>query len=339
MTAPAPHPGTALAAAMRNEGPYLLEWLAYHRVIGFEHVIIVTNDCTDGSDRLLDALAARGLVTHLSQTVPEGAAPQEGAMRLVFAHLAATEGAEWLCHIDSDEFLNIRAGQGRLDDLFAAAGPADVIALPWFFFGTSGHRARTLPILPQFTACAASLPAVQTKFKSLFRFAKFTHAHDHRPTGPRSNEICVKSAAGERLVSNLHGSVKRAKYQPFDKAVAPEVAVLNHYATRAEEDFLMKNLRGDGQGPLKTKYHLGSKWFQIANQNAAQDHSILRHWPATEALMATWRSDPDILALENACLAADTAARTAALTPEARAGWTRPQWAGTTGPTDKECAP
>lgn len=339
MTAPTPHPATALAAAMRNEGPYLLEWVAYHRTIGFEHVIIVTNDCTDGSDKLLDALATRGIVTHLSQTVPEGSAPQDGAMRLVFAHLAATEGAEWLCHIDSDEFLNIRHGAGHLSDLFSKVGAADVIALPWLFFGTSGHVARTLPILPNFTRCAEGVPEETTKFKSLFRFAEFGHANDHRPTLPRRDDLVVKSAAGQPLHNNLARSVKRKKYRPHEKAIAPDVAVLNHYATRAEDDFLMKNARGDGQGKLSEKYFLGSKWFRIANQNAVEDRSILRLWPATEALMQSWRSDPEIKALEDACLAADMAARAAILTPAARTGWTLPHRTGTTGQTIKDRAP
>ena len=37
-----------LVAAMRNEEPYLLEWLAYHRSIGFTDVVICTNHCVDG---------------------------------------------------------------------------------------------------------------------------------------------------------------------------------------------------------------------------------------------------------------------------------------------------
>ncbi|MCV2894102.1 glycosyltransferase family 2 protein [Lentibacter sp. XHP0401] len=325
---PAPH--TALASAMRNEGPHLMEWLAYHSVIGFEHILIITNDCTDGSDTLLDALAARGHVTHIRQTVPTGTAPQDSAMRLAFRHLATTN-AEWLCHIDSDEFLNIRLGEGHLSDLLARVGEADVIALPWLFFGTSGHTARTLPVLPAFTACAAGFPEDTTKFKSMFRFAKFGHAHDHRPIEPKQDDLKVVSAAGTPLRNNLDSAKKRKKYFPHAKAIAPEAAVLNHYATRAEDDFLMKNARGDGQGHVSNKYHLGSAWFKTANQNAAQDRSILRHWPRVEALLADWRNDPEIAALESACLASDTALRHKTLTPATRLGWTLPPKAGTKG--------
>ncbi|NJS38025.1 MAG: hypothetical protein HC783_02425 [Rhodobacteraceae bacterium] len=55
----------ALMSCIRNEGIHVVEWLAYHRVIGFGPIIICTNDCTDGTDHLLDALQAGGAVQHL----------------------------------------------------------------------------------------------------------------------------------------------------------------------------------------------------------------------------------------------------------------------------------
>ncbi len=50
---------------VKNEGPFLLEWIAFNRLIGVTDHLFYSNDCTDGTDRLLDALAARGLVQHL----------------------------------------------------------------------------------------------------------------------------------------------------------------------------------------------------------------------------------------------------------------------------------
>ncbi len=48
---------------MRNEGPYILEWLAHHRAIGVRDALIYSNDCDDGSDALLDLLAGAGMAT------------------------------------------------------------------------------------------------------------------------------------------------------------------------------------------------------------------------------------------------------------------------------------
>lgn len=50
---------TCIVSTMKNEGPFILEWIAHHRAIGVDDFLIYTNDCTDGTDRLLDALARR----------------------------------------------------------------------------------------------------------------------------------------------------------------------------------------------------------------------------------------------------------------------------------------
>ncbi|MGA1476571.1 MAG: glycosyltransferase family 2 protein [Prochlorothrix sp.] len=42
---------TALAACMRNEGIFVLEWLAHHASLGFAQIMVVTNACSDGSSK------------------------------------------------------------------------------------------------------------------------------------------------------------------------------------------------------------------------------------------------------------------------------------------------
>ena len=45
-----------LVSTMKNEGPYLLEWLAYHKSIGIDDFCIFSNDCTDGTNLMLTGL-------------------------------------------------------------------------------------------------------------------------------------------------------------------------------------------------------------------------------------------------------------------------------------------
>ncbi len=45
---------------VRNEGSFLIEWLAHHRACGFSDFLVFSNDCTDGTDLMLDRLAALG---------------------------------------------------------------------------------------------------------------------------------------------------------------------------------------------------------------------------------------------------------------------------------------
>lgn len=296
----------AVLACMRNEGAYLLEWLAYHRVIGCDPVIVATNDCTDGSDLLLDRLAAGGAVIHLPHHPAPGQAPQDSGIAAAYRWLSE-HPADWLLHIDSDEYLNL-CSDTDLPALLALAGDAHVIALPWRMFGDSGHARWPGATLPQFTRCQDFPDPDIVKFKSLFRPTAFSHAHDHMPVGPRIADPRVIAANGRPLnPAPLRSDKHHSRYHPLATALAPGHAVINHYATRSTDTFRLRGGRGDGQGKDGAKYRPGSRWHRMANRNEGQDRSILRHWPATEAEMARLRSLPGVAAAEAACLADFTA--------------------------------
>ena len=93
---------------VKNEGPFLLEWIAYNRLIGVTDFLFYSNDCTDGTDALLDALAARCGVTHLPNPA-QGRAYQMEALKDC-AHQPIVQQADWLWIADVDEFLNIHVG-------------------------------------------------------------------------------------------------------------------------------------------------------------------------------------------------------------------------------------
>lgn len=330
MTAPPPHPippspraPAAVFACMRNEGIFLVEWLAYHRVIGFDRVVVCSNDCDDLSGPLLDALAAGGALDHLPNPVPAGARPQATGMARVMAHLEPT-GIEWLCHIDADEFLNIGLGQGHVSDLMDRAGTGDVIVLAWRLFGDAGHLDWPGETLPAFTACMTEDFAPQVSYKSMFRFRKFAAASCHMPLEPRIAEPWVRAADGGGLPNDQLYKVDRIRFKPHARAYRPQAACVNHYAVRSRDVFLMKNHRGRAWGLEDNgKYHLNSHWHRLANRNEAQDRSILRHWPATQAEMARLRTLPGVAEAEAACRTGFSALRDRLLTPENLTRWTK----------------
>src|SRR5690606_11488643 len=103
-TAPAqdravPVPGTYLFTAVRNEAPFLIEWIAYHKVIGFENIIIAANPSTDGTDELLAALDEAGEIMFVPHDPPEGVGPQRHAARLANERKLIPDGA-WASWLD-----------------------------------------------------------------------------------------------------------------------------------------------------------------------------------------------------------------------------------------------
>lgn len=315
----------ALVSCMRNEGLFVLEWLAYHQCLGFDHVVVVSNDCTDGSDTLLDTLAAAGHLTHIRQNVPDGTAPQDSGMALAL-DWARARNVTWLLHIDSDEFLNITAGNGHLPDLMPNASEADVVAIPWQLFGDAGLAEWTpgMAVLPSFTRAEPAPEPRVAKSKCLFRVASFAAATDHNPRDPLVDSPVVVNPDGVALKSASLYQERSSRFRPHDLAATNATARINHYAVKSRDLFMMKNDRGDGQGKTgETKYHLGSNWHRSANKNDVEDRTILRHWPDTQARLAVMRADPAISAAENACFDWFTSRKSAILTPEALNLWTR----------------
>ncbi|MDO8883300.1 glycosyltransferase family 2 protein, partial [Pseudotabrizicola sp.] len=100
---------TAIVTTMKNEGPFILEWIAYHRAIGVDDFLVYTNDCTDGTDTMLELLQAKGLCQHrVNPWVPGGELkPQHAALQAAESE-PVMQNCGWGICMDVDEFINIK---------------------------------------------------------------------------------------------------------------------------------------------------------------------------------------------------------------------------------------
>ena len=122
-------PKKILFSSVKNEGPFLLEWLAYHKAIGFDTFLIVSNDSDDGTTELLDSLAEAGEIHHIYHNVGPDQSPQGRAAALANDSGIISDG-DWVLWLDADEFLNIHVGSGLLCDLISHIEPAHGILIP-----------------------------------------------------------------------------------------------------------------------------------------------------------------------------------------------------------------
>ena len=288
-----------LIATMRNEGPFILEWLAYHRLIGFERVIICSNDCADGSPALLDALAGEGSIEHIPCTPGPEDQPQ------LFAYAAAErrlrEGAVgWAMVLDADEFLNVHVGEGRVADLIEAVGDATAVMVNWRVFGDSGHRGWSQePVLERFTRAAPIEHGVNWSYKTLFRHFNAYHCPllPHGPGHARDEcvgELYPVDGGGRALGGRYARSAEFLQSEPG--TVSWRLAQVNHYNTRSWEDYFVKHDRGGGLGVMWDRRESWGVW----NRNEEEDRSIARHLPGVRRLLAEWRAVPAIAEAEAA---------------------------------------
>ncbi len=282
-------------STMRNEGMHLLEWLAHHRAIGVTDFLIATNDCADGTDTMLDRLAAAGIVTHIRNEVPQGRSPQWAMLRAAWDH-PLTDVCDWALVIDADEFVNPRIARD-LPGLIEAADGADAIALPWRIFGSSGHvrlsREATLSRFLRAAPLPIGYPLSAASFKTLFRLdAPFAGLGVHRP----------KRAAGSlpRWVDGdlrpLPESFSRSDGRILLPGHGGSAVALNHYCLRSVAEFMIKRDRGL---PNRQGKAIDLAYWVERNFNTVEEVSILEHLPETRAELARLRALPGLAELED----------------------------------------
>lgn len=273
---------------IKNEGAFLLDWVAHHRAIGFDHILAFSNDCSDGSDAMLDRLAALGGLTHVPNPGPWEEGPQWAALRKAADHPDYAR-ADWAMVIDIDEYLNIHTGDHSLEALITACDRADAIPVTWRMFGNAGVVAQgDRPITEVFTRAAPAVlhwPWRALMVKTLFRTQAFRKPGVHRPKGPVGPVRLSDPGLGQRLFS--------APGQDHTR-----VAQINHYALGAMEDYIVKCDRGRAN---REGAAFDMSYWCDRNFTAEEDRSILAVDSAGHR--AVLRADPVLGGLHRAAVA------------------------------------
>ncbi|MFU8777865.1 MAG: glycosyltransferase family 2 protein, partial [Roseovarius sp.] len=287
----------AIVTTMKNEGPFILEWLAYHRAIGFDDILVYTNDCTDGTDTMLQLLERKGFVQHRENRFRETDLPPQHAALQSAEQEPLIKSATWITCIDVDEYINIKTGDGTLDALFAAVPDANMIAMTWRLFGNGDVRDFVdHPITEQFLRCApefARKPHQAWGFKTLFQnIGLFKKLGVHRPKGLNPQlweEINWVNGSGKPLPREMYRNGWRSTIETYGY----DLVQLNHYAVRSAESFLVKRDRGRVNHVDRDQGL--AYWFRM-NNNFEEDLSIQPRLAMMRAELDRLMRDPEIAA-------------------------------------------
>ncbi|HMS97078.1 MAG TPA: glycosyltransferase family 2 protein, partial [Tabrizicola sp.] len=300
-----------LFSAMKNEAPFILEWIAYHKVIGFDEIVICSNPSNDGLEEILSALADAGEITHLRSVVPQGKPPQIAAVGIFEAQVGYRADA-WYLWLDADEFLNVHAGNRTLDALISCLGDRQFALINWRIFGSGGN-----PVFPgRFISGdfkGASEPDYRSnlELKTLFCFSDavsgFGKRGMHRPRlsgepAVTSEQVVVGRGTTASPTSRRHMRWLSGEDLPRAHKIGPEEfgwvhAQINHYIIRTPEFFALKRLRGRGfvanaVGARNTRHT--DSFFVENDRNEAEDASILFWEPAVTGEIARLMAIPAV---------------------------------------------
>ncbi len=262
-----------IVTVMKDEAPYLLDWVSYHLAIGFTHFVILTNDCSDGTEKIARKLGKLGIVTHKNNPAPHPRGPQKtGYLRM--RNLEAVQQAGWLMSLDVDEFLRIDLGDGSLDGLFAVAGDkTKAFSFVWQLFGNNDViEINEHPIWEQFTRASHPLqsrPYETTSIKTLYQAQYFEKIGTHRPIGfdkDKLDEFLWIDADGVPMVMYY----LQRHWRAYENGIGFGTVAgrINHYALRSLDGFMVKWQRGFVHPTAPT----------VRGKGTALDYWILFNW-------------------------------------------------------------
>ena len=292
---------------VKNEGPFLLEWIAFHRRIGVTDFLFYSNDCTDGTDRLLDALAVEGIVTHLPNPA-KGRNYQMEALKDA-ARQPVVKAADWVWVADVDEFPNIHVGDHSLPALIEACGNPQAISLNFQFFANDGIEAfEDRPVIAQFTRshnpdlwCGETAIEVKTLVRNDFPLHYYgAHRPFFKPTLGKKKRPSWTDGSGRGVPHRFLVAANPRRIRKFPAGGARRFATLNHYALRSLDSYLVKNDRGDVNRENRA---FDDTYWRERNDPAWQDLSIQRYLPGLTEEIASLKALGEIGALHAQCVA------------------------------------
>jgi len=225
----------ALGAIVKNEAPYLIDWLAWHQALGFTDFIIADNDSTDGTTDILKALERAEILTQLTFSSRHHKRPQPEAYDHMCRRLAGH--IDWLALIDADEFIMPETADDDLRTLLQSMSEdTGAVALNWAIFGSSGHlRAEADPVFQRFQRRGAKDrnrgPYGNRHYKIIIRpqcYAKKIRNSHHAKLRER---FCFRRANGNALSIDRYGISTDINWSKFR---------INHYTIKSWSEFIQK---------------------------------------------------------------------------------------------------
>lgn len=271
-----------IVTTIKDEGPSILEWVAHHKRIGFDDIIIYQNNSTDMMPRTLKLMERMGLIRYFDNTKPPGRGGWQQTAFTRAAKLPEYAAADWVLAIDADEYLSINTPEGTVQSLIKAVPETDIIRLNWKIFGSGWHRELSPEMITaRYTRAEPRERIAETivGYKSLYRREVFARPGVHNPTRPTQETWTEVNGSGLPL-SEYHNAGWRSTDPGLRK-----LAQVNHYMVRSAADYLLKCVRGR---PNHSARSIRLRYWRNADMNGQEDHGLAAHapdlWEHMEAL-------------------------------------------------------
>ncbi len=291
---------------MRNEGPFILEWVAWQKMLGFDNVLIMFNDCTDHSPQLLRLLAKAGEIAIRRHYPGADEFPQPSAYAAVRSH-PLLNTARWMMTCDVDEFLVITKGDGSLNALLDGGdAPYAGMAINWLIFGTGGQEGwRDEFVHRRFRRSARPNAPQNNCYKSIVKnpldFGKFrSHSPRYwRGEGRWNTGGNYWVLTDEKPFADYHPT-ESPRNSTTNEGIVHGVAHLNHYALQTREQYELK--RGT-PCVAEGRDRYTDDFFRRFDRNEIENNCAAVYQERFDAEYARLKAIPGVMRLHHLCCA------------------------------------
>lgn len=244
----------AVCAIVQNVAARLVEWVAFHQIVGVERFFLYDNDSTDGTADLAIQLE------HVTVRSWPGICQQVPAYTDALERHA--DDAEWIAFIDSDEFLWSPTGLPLPTVL--AEYPEHAVGACWLLFGASGLTEAPPLRLDSLLWRASADPSVEPRVAHVKAIIRPKHAR--RPLSPHHFDCQTVNERHERFTG------------PLNPNPSFNILRINHYFSGSIPEALAKAKRrradtGELVGPVGP----------LEDFETEHDDAIMRYVPLLRA--------------------------------------------------------
>lgn len=247
-----------VGAIFRDEFEYVIEWIAWHILAGFDRFIIADNGSVDGTRELLEALELCGIVDLIYQPVISKNV-QDIAYERIYEK--CINDLDAILYIDADEFIIhnslVNGAEKREIEKIFENTEVGMLGINWRCFGSSGLREKGVGlVIERFFLCANDVRIVA--------YSKYpqNHLNNHIKHVVRTGSA-NKISGHFSILSDNYKSVSPngdplpfvypidGLYRPVDRhgmvAVVDQSSLrINHYVIKSRHEFFEKKVkRGD----------------------------------------------------------------------------------------------
>lgn len=258
----------SIVCIAKNEGPYLKEWIEYHKLIGVERFYFYDNGSSDNTKEILEPYTKNGIVVY---KYIEG----KGLQDKVYADAAFRYSSQtrWMAVIDLDEFIVPK----EKDDLREFLGKYENypgLSINWVCFDSSGHDKKP-------TAHGGLVTANYTRVRKDYNHLmnrEIKTIHDPASVTLISHHFAFYTNFGLAVDENF----RWVDWGPYSREHSTKKIQVNHYMTKSREEFLAKVSRG--RAFSYGKHDMGRHEINFSGETT-EDLAIQRFVPRLKAAM------------------------------------------------------